>query len=164
MRAATPAGSSVCTSLQRGHEVLGLHVVLGRDQRGELVEAQLEVAVVVEAVDNHVRERPVALAHLRDHQLLAQVLAQRRLARLPPPDHSSWSRSPPPAGSEGSEGSTELFRRGGLPRRRHRLGVVVLEERIGGERLLHLLRELERRHLQQAQGLLDLRCKREVLP
>jgi hypothetical protein len=37
---------------------------------------------------------------------------------------------------------------------------MFLKERIGGERLLHLLRELHRRHLEQAQRLLNLRRQR----
>ena len=40
---------------------------------------------------------------------------------------------------------------------------VFLEERIGGERLLHLLGELERRHLEKLQRLLDLWREREML-
>ena len=60
---------------QRSEEILRAHVMLGRNQRSKLLEAELEVAVVIEAVDDHVRESAVTLAHLRDHELLAQVLA-----------------------------------------------------------------------------------------
>ena len=41
---------------------------------------------------------------------------------------------------------------------------VLFEKRIGGERLLHFLRELQRGHLEKLQRLLDLRRKREMLP
>ena len=86
---------------QRGGEVLGVHVVLGGHQRRELLEADLEVAVVVQAVDDHVGEGAIALAHLRDHQLLAQVLLQLGSLRWRA-DHSSCSRSPPDGAGSGT--------------------------------------------------------------
>jgi hypothetical protein len=50
-----------------------------------------------------------------------------------------------------------------LPRRRYGGFRIFLEERVAAERFLHLLRELERRHLQKPQRLLDLRGEGEVL-
>ena len=41
---------------------------------------------------------------------------------------------------------------------------VFFQEGIRGERLLHLLSEFHRRHLEKLQRLLNLRREREVLP
>ena len=147
---------------QRGEEILRAHVVLRRHQRRELVERHLEVAVVVQAVDDHVGERAVAFAHRRNHQLLAQVLRERRL------DFAGAAPILLVALHRRTRGlllrhHDVVDRRRVAQWRRLRFG-VLLEKRIGGERLVHLLGELERRHLEELQRLLDLWREGEVLP
>ena len=149
--------------LQRREEVLGAHVVLGRDQRRQLLEARLEVAVVVEAVDDHVGECAVTLAHSRHHQLPAQVLLQRRLRLGGAAPVVLFSLGGGRAAARLLVRHDELLRGGAVARGGGRRLGVLLEERVGVERLLHLLRELERGHLEEAQRLLDLRRQREVL-
>jgi hypothetical protein len=126
-------------------------VLLGK-QRRELVEARLEVAVVVQAVDHHLGERAVAVADAGHAQLLAQVLLQAGLR------------------VGGSAAPVVLLRLAvvgrdarGLLRDDELLGArrnfggrfgdgsfgVFLEERVGGERLLHFLGKLQRGHLEQ---------------
>ena len=65
--------------LQRRAEIFRAHVLARGHERHQVVERHLEVAVVLEAVDDHVREPAVAIIHRQDHQLLAQVLRERRL-------------------------------------------------------------------------------------
>jgi hypothetical protein len=75
---------------QRRGKILRLDLVLGQHQRRQLVEAELQVAVVVECVDHEVRERAIALPHLRQQQLPPQVVPQGEL-RLRPFGQSVWS-------------------------------------------------------------------------
>ena len=55
-------GVEALHELQRRAEVVGVHVELVGHQRRQLLEGALEVPVVVEAVDDHAGERPVAIA------------------------------------------------------------------------------------------------------
>ena len=114
--------------------------MLRRHQRRELLERQLEVAVVVEAVDDHVRERAVALAHRRDHQLVAQVLLQRglRVVGAAPVILVALHRRR----ARLLLRHDDVVERCRVAQRGLRWLGIVFEKRIGGERLLHFLREL----------------------
>ncbi len=130
---------------QRCAEVVGLHVELGRHQRRQVLEADLEVAVVVEAVDDHVREPAVARAHPRDHQLIAQVLLQGGLVvgGAAPIFLLALAAAAAAAARVGLLWQHDVFGGGGIALRGRPVG-IFLEERVVGERFVHLLRELER--------------------
>ena len=107
-------------------------------------------------------ERAVALTHGRDHQLLAQVLGERRLrvVRAAPVVLVALNRR---AGGRFLRHHDVVDSRCVAQRRRGRFG-VFLEKWICRQRLVHLLRELERGHLEELERLLHLRGKGEMLP
>ena len=108
------------------------------------------------------REGAVALTHRRDHQLVAQVLREgrRRVVRPAPVVLVALHRRT--GRRRFLRHDDVVHRRRIAQRRRGRVG-VFLEEWIRRERLVHLLREFERRHLEELQRLLDLRRERQVL-
>src|SRR5262245_14788606 len=177
--------------LERDLQLLQLDPQLRRKDSYQLVEALREIAVVVQRVDEEPDQACIALGQLRERELRQQVRPQRRrirgyllvLALLAVVAIGRGRRVVQRAdvaiaafGRRGVAGRLFGGSRfgGGGCRLRYAKGrvrgggllagaVLALEQGIFLQHALQLLVELQRRQLQQADRLLQLRGEREVL-
>src|SRR2546430_1723731 len=167
---ARAGGLQVLQVAERDAELLGIG--FGGQQRGDFLERLGQIAVLVEGVDQQLDECAVAIAEIGERELVAQVIAQRRRVRrgeaavalvivIRPAPAGGDIRRPVGVGGRGLGAAA----RAGAARRRGRgrgglelaFGVLALERRVVHQHAVDLLVELDRRELQQADGLLQLR-------
>jgi hypothetical protein len=181
-RAPDARGLEVLHLAQRDGELLGLEVLqLRHGGLEEFLQARLQVAVAVQVRDHDEREALVALREIHELELADQVLLQRGLGRGDLGEVIAVVVAAARA-AVGFLGEGEGFVRGGALLRlglgggrrgltrgaRGRRALLAgefraLEQRIVGEVAFQLLVELDRRQLEQPDGLLQLGGEGEVL-
>src|SRR6266850_199134 len=157
---------------ERDAELLESGFGFGGQQRRDFLERLGQIAVFVEGVDQQLDEYAVAIAEIGERELAAQVIAQRRRVRRgkatvafvivirPAPAGGDIHR---PVGVGG--GGFGAAARARAARRRGRgcrgpglaFGILALERRVLHQHAVDLLVELDRRQLEQADRLLQLR-------
>src|SRR5947199_98615 len=163
-------GLQVLQVPERDAQLLGIG--FGGQQRGDFLERLGQIAVLVEGVDQQLDEYAVAIAEIGERELAAQVIAQRRRVRrgeaavalvvvVRPAPAGGDIRRPVGVGGRGLGAAA----RASAARRRRRgcgglglaFGILALERRVVHQHAVDLLVELDRRQLQQADRLLQLR-------
>ena len=171
---------------QRDAKVLYVGVRLQGQQIGDFLQGLGQIAVVIEGIDQHPDKCAVALRQIGQRQLLIEVIAQgRRLGRdectvavlvivAPRAGRRRVIRLPFVASRLGGfaggfarrfGGSHGFFRcsESGRGWRQPVFRVLALEDRVVHQHPLDLLVQLDRRELEQAYRLLQLRRQREML-
>ena len=165
-------GLQVLQVPERDAELFEIGFGFGGQQRRDFLERLRQIAVFVEGVDQQLDEYAVAIAQIGERELAAQVIAQRRRVRRgkaavalvivirPAPAGGDIRR---PVGVGGGGFGAAARARAARGRRRGcrglglAFGILALERRVLHQHAVDLLVELDRRQLQQADRLLQLR-------